>query len=220
MATWYGFGSREIVVTGLAVFAIVAGISIESLYVIQGVEAFGVLVVIAATFFCQFGAFIYLQIIRQVIQTGRIDVSRGAVLIILGIMAIFGSVFIYNPVFGLITSVIAALIGFAIRPNLQGFIQSNIPDTPHKPMGPTIGRLNHPETFSSYATHPQGKQVQLELDWGDGTPPTLTVPVNSGRSMLAVHSWNHLGVFDVRVRALANGRYSNYSEPTQVTISP
>lgn len=222
MATW-DLGSREIVITGVAIFAILLGL-IGEVYCthIKGITEFGSFVaVLLLMFLCQLGAFVFLDIMQQTLRRTRLNVLQGILLMIfLGIIPIFASAFLYDPKFGLGSLVAAFVFALVIRQNLRGLILSNIPNRPHRPMGPPSGRMNHPLTFSSWATHPRGEQVQLEFDWGDGTLPTVTAAVDSGRSAQAVHSWNTLGTFEIRVRALDGGRHSAYSEPWQVTINP
>jgi len=95
------------------------------------------------------------------------------------------------------------------------------PEKPISPDGPSEGFIGVEYTFNSSTNDPGGYELYYLFDWGDGT---LTFsdwvgPYKSGEYVEAVHTWENIGVYNVRVKAKDEyNSESNWSEPHTITI--
>ena len=72
---------------------------------------------------------------------------------------------------------------------------------PNVPTGPSSGDINVFYTFSSAAVDPQGGDVSIQFDWGDGTVSAWSAYVASGAPVSMSHSYSAAGTFQVKARA-------------------
>ncbi|MDH7506926.1 MAG: CocE/NonD family hydrolase [Candidatus Thermoplasmatota archaeon] len=88
---------------------------------------------------------------------------------------------------------------------------------PLKPVikGPAIGSPGVEYTFSFNSTDPENEDVQLYIDWGDGTNTGWIGPYNSGEEITLNHVWNIKNKYTIKARAKdINGDQSEWSYHT------
>jgi len=97
----------------------------------------------------------------------------------------------------------------------------NHPPEPPIIKGPTNGTVNHPYTFSVHLpTDPDGDEMFLKWDWGDGNITGWLGPYPSGQTVSASHAWTHAGVYAIRAKLKDTyGAESNWSDPHIITIT-
>jgi subtilase family serine protease len=78
---------------------------------------------------------------------------------------------------------------------------SNPPNKPSVPIGPASGRKGVSYSYSSSATDPNGDNVNLTFDWGDGST-TITPSTESGKRAVLSHKWSMAGTYTIRVKAI------------------
>jgi len=92
------------------------------------------------------------------------------------------------------------------------------PGVPTVPQGPHIVVKGFYWGFTSSATDPDGDDVSITFDWGDGTQDTVG-PASPGTVLLGSHSWAHTGMFEVKAKATdIHGAESDWSSPLEVTV--
>lgn len=72
------------------------------------------------------------------------------------------------------------------------------PDRPDRPDGPTTITAGEEYTYTSSATDPDGDQVYLKFDWGDGDPSEWLGPKTSGSGFSDKHIWDEQGDYEIR----------------------
>lgn len=93
------------------------------------------------------------------------------------------------------------------------------PSTPAPPTGAATGTTGAAYWYSTSATDPDGQDVRITFDWGDGTSDE-SGPVASGAVVSTWHMWASAGTYCVRAKATdSGGAASAYSECTQVAIT-
>ncbi|MCK4416419.1 MAG: PKD domain-containing protein, partial [Thermoplasmatales archaeon] len=66
---------------------------------------------------------------------------------------------------------------------------------------------------------PEGDQILYLFDWGDNTTSEWLGPYDSGATVNAVHAWNDVGDYEIKVKAKdINGSASGWSDPLSITI--
>jgi hypothetical protein len=114
-------------------------------------------------------------------------------------------------------------IAVVVEPRQSGD-SNQIPQKPPVPNGPTQGFKNTLYTFSATATDPDGDDVRILFNWGDGT--STTGWIESGNVVFATHQWsNYNNPWPVQVQAQdpngANqGSWSALSDPLNIAIVP
>lgn len=94
------------------------------------------------------------------------------------------------------------------------------PDAPVKPVGPTLVEAGTVYLYNSSAVDPDGDQVRLRFDWGDGSLSAWSELVASNTSVSASHAWVNISNYPIRVIAQdASGLNSSWSETLTVMIS-
>jgi PKD repeat protein len=94
------------------------------------------------------------------------------------------------------------------------------PLPPQQPVGPSLAQVGATYLYSSAAVDPDGDQVRLRFDWGDGTLSNWSDYVASNTSVSMVHAWQNASTYAVRVIAQDTlGANSSWSEPLTVIIS-
>jgi len=98
--------------------------------------------------------------------------------------------------------------------------ENNPPHAPLKPSGPTLIELGTSYMYSSAAFDPDGDQVRLRFDWGDGSLSEWTSFVDSNTSVSVAHAWENNSTITIRVIAQdENLSNSSWSEPLTVVVS-
>jgi len=96
---------------------------------------------------------------------------------------------------------------------------NNPPDKPSAPSGPNTGKPDATYQYSAYAIDPDGDQVLLLFDWGDGSDSGWNGPVNSGQSITVSNEWSEDGDYTIKVKAMdTNFAESEWSDPLIVSM--
>ena len=94
------------------------------------------------------------------------------------------------------------------------------PNAPLKPVGPTLVEAGTLYSYTSSAVDPEGDQVRLRFDWGDGSLSAWSGLVVSNMSVSVSHAWTNISNYPVRVIAQdESGLNSSWSETLTVMIS-
>ncbi|MCK5458880.1 MAG: hypothetical protein KAI20_03240, partial [Thermoplasmatales archaeon] len=95
------------------------------------------------------------------------------------------------------------------------------PDTPEQPDGPTNGGIDKDYSFCAVAPQdPEGSDIYLKFDWGDGETSDWLGPYTSDEEICEPYNWDEEGEYSVRVKAKdENNSESSWSEPLIVTIT-
>lgn len=105
--------------------------------------------------------------------------------------------------------------------NVYCFKDNYPPEIPSTPVGPPVAGPMISLNFSTVTTDYEGDQIYYKWDWGDGNMSAWFGPFPSNESMIANHSWESNGTYDVRVKAKdVSNAQSNWSEPLTVSIAP
>ncbi len=93
------------------------------------------------------------------------------------------------------------------------------PAKPDRPHGSRTGTLQRSYSYTASSIDPDGDDVQITFDWGDGSI-SKTDLVNSGTVVQMSHSWSQSGTYKVRVMATdCNEAKSLWSVGKTVKIS-
>lgn len=97
---------------------------------------------------------------------------------------------------------------------------NNPPDKPDRPDGPTSIKVGVEHTYTSSATDPDGDQVYLKFDWGDGDASEWLGPKTSGSTFSDEHSWDEQGYYDITCIAkdYPYGEPSPWSDPLHISV--
>ncbi len=102
---------------------------------------------------------------------------------------------------------------------IHAFGTNQPPEKPISPNGPSEGFIGVEYTFNSSTNDPDGYELYYLYDWGDGTFSDWLGPYKSGEYVEAVHTWENIGVYNIRVKAKDEyNSESNWSEPHNITI--
>ena len=94
-------------------------------------------------------------------------------------------------------------------------------DAPEAPdvVGPDNGCIGYPYSFSASATDPNGNDICIQFEWGDGTTSGWSEPVANGVPVTMLKEYSQMDAFSVRARARDTDlRISNWSVPHDITI--
>ncbi|MBE3114408.1 MAG: PKD domain-containing protein [Thermoplasmata archaeon] len=98
--------------------------------------------------------------------------------------------------------------------------QNNPPNSPFKPIGPTFIERGVNYAYTGSAIDPDGDQVRLRFDWGDGNFSNWSEFADSNTNVFSSHAWSSLSNYSIRVIAQdKNGSNSSWSTPLTVTLS-
>jgi len=97
---------------------------------------------------------------------------------------------------------------------------NDAPGTPVSPTGTSSAVTTVSYGYTSRAAHPDGGNVQIRFDFGDGTVSGFSGFVASGTPVTMNHSYAGEGIFLVRAQARdASGATSAFSAPLAVDVS-
>jgi hypothetical protein len=100
-----------------------------------------------------------------------------------------------------------------------GLLDTQPPEKPNTPIGPSSGNVGVQYTYTSSTSDPDGDQVYYWFDWDDGTNSGWIGPYNSGEETSASHTWARRGSYEIKVKAKdINGAQSEWSDPLPVTM--
>jgi len=105
--------------------------------------------------------------------------------------------------------------------SLYCFCDNLPPDRPSRPSGPASGKPGIVYNYTTSTTDPNGDDVRYGWDWdGDEEVDEWTSFYPSGVTVTTSHSWEHMGIRLVRVKAEDTGGFqSEWSKPLLV-ITP
>jgi len=95
----------------------------------------------------------------------------------------------------------------------------HFPIAPSQPSGPSTGSPNVIYEFSTSAVDPDGDNVSIMFEWGDGNKEPWCSWVPSGSTVTKSHSYSQPGEFYVRAKAVdPEGAWSPWSEEHRIVI--
>lgn len=106
------------------------------------------------------------------------------------------------------------VIDISITNNEELF--NSAPDIPSI-VGPSSGKANEEQTYEITGTDPDGNEIFIIIDWGDGTEETMMGPYSSGKTLVASHTWEQTG--DYTIRARTRDTYDELSEWATLAVS-
>lgn len=94
-----------------------------------------------------------------------------------------------------------AALGGAGQPIDAGAPGSLPPVVALDPAGPETTATGTAASYSFSAIDPEGAEVQMQVDWGDGTLSAWSASAESGAPIALSHSWNMPGNYQLKARA-------------------
>ena len=96
----------------------------------------------------------------------------------------------------------------------------NLPPNAPVVSGPDSAQVNESVTFTASATDPDGDNVAIRFDWGDGNISSWSSYVPSGQSVSMSHTWTSVGTYYVKAQAKdVNGITSGWSSAHKIVIT-
>lgn len=98
-------------------------------------------------------------------------------------------------------------------------LPNQAPLTPAAPEGPEHGQFGVTYVFTATTTDPDGDDICIQFDWGDGSGPRWSPYVFSGETVTDSHAWYSAGSFLVKAMAKdKKGTISDWSAPHTIAI--
>mgnify|MGYP000052908733 CR=1 FL=1 len=102
----------------------------------------------------------------------------------------------------------------------ESYQQQNLPPNAPTISGPDNAQVNESVTFTASATDPNGDNVAIRFDWGDGNISSWSSYVPSGQSVSMSHTYTTAGTYYVKAQAKdVNSALSGWSDEFEVIIS-
>ena len=102
----------------------------------------------------------------------------------------------------------------------ESYQQQNLPPNAPTISGPDSAQVNESVTFTASATDPDGDNVAIRFDWGDGNISSWSSYVSSGQSVSMSHIWTSVGTYYVKAQAKdMNGVTSGWSSAHKIVIT-
>lgn len=99
-------------------------------------------------------------------------------------------------------------------------VDNNVPEQPLKPSGPIFIEVGVEYEYSSSTFDVDGDLIRYKFDWGDGEFSDWSELFESNGSVLMIHSWDDVSVYEIKVIAQdEEGNNSSWSIPLNVTVS-
>lgn len=106
-----------------------------------------------------------------------------------------------------------------IDPTLMIRINSNPPDQPERPNGPSSGTINSEYCYSSSSIDIDDDIIFYLFDWGDDTDSGWIGPIESGQEVQVNKTWKEKGEYTIRVKAKdIHDLQSEWSDPLTVNM--
>jgi outer membrane protein assembly factor BamB len=94
------------------------------------------------------------------------------------------------------------------------------PNVPDKPWSPDFAMKGVVYSCSTKTIHPDGKQVEYQFDWGDGSQSEWSGLMDGGKAYGDTHTYNQEGQMSIRARARASGsKETEWSEPFSISVN-
>ena len=101
----------------------------------------------------------------------------------------------------------------------ESYQQQNLPPNAPTISGPDSAQVNESVTFTASATDPDGDNVAIRFDWGDGNISSWSSYVSSGQSVSMSHTYTNAGTYYVKAQARdVNGALSGWSSAHEIVI--
>jgi hypothetical protein len=84
--------------------------------------------------------------------------------------------------------------------------------------GPTIGKPNVEYDYSFITEDPEGDNISLYIDWGDGTVDEGVGPFKSGEEAIVSHKWDEEGTYGIKAKSKDIWDDGPWSDPYEVNI--
>jgi len=99
------------------------------------------------------------------------------------------------------------------------WFDSQSPDQPQTPSGPSSGKTGEEYSYSSLSIDPDDDDVFYLFDWDDGTDSGWLGSYNSGDTVTASHTWTEQGDYQIKVKAKDEyGVESPWSDPLAISM--
>jgi len=99
------------------------------------------------------------------------------------------------------------------------WFDSQPPDQPQTPSGPSSGKTGKEYSYSSVSIDPDGDNIYYLFDWGDDSNSGWLGPYDSGDIVSASHVWDNEGSYEIRVKAKdIYGKESEWSDPLSISM--
>lgn len=96
---------------------------------------------------------------------------------------------------------------------------TNAPDKPILLNGPESAIIDQSCDFTFKCDDPDFDNIQILVDWGDGTENVWEGPFGSGNDILLNHIWENEGIYTIQAKAKDKYNYeSEWSEEYEITI--
>ena len=116
-------------------------------------------------------------------------------------------------------SAAVVLIAFVLA-FVAGCRQGHRPETAAVPVGPSSGTVGAEYMFSSCATDPDGDDVAIRFDWGDGDTSDWSSWVRPGDTVTMSYAWTAPGTFNAKAQAKArNFTISGWSDAHSLVVA-
>jgi len=94
------------------------------------------------------------------------------------------------------------------------------PNIPETPSGPSNGKVNMETEFSTSVFDPDGHDIYVKWDWGDGSESDWIGPYPSGSFIKKSHLWDNAGTYNIKIKAMDFiGFESDWSQFSTIQIS-
>ena len=104
---------------------------------------------------------------------------------------------------------------------ISDVITSQPPVVSPEAAGPATTVAGTTETFNFTATDPEGDDVEIQADWGNGQLSPYTTAGPSGVAQMIDYAYPGAGAFTIRARARdSNGAVSDWVEIQSITVDP
>ena len=84
--------------------------------------------------------------------------------------------------------------------------------------GPTHGDPGIEYDFTFVTTDPEGDDVRIQIDWGDGEITDWFGPYQSGEPVTLSHKWNEEGKYYIKARSKDYWHFSRWSDPYEFRV--
>jgi peptidase M28-like protein len=103
--------------------------------------------------------------------------------------------------------------------HLSEYVQEQSPNKPGTPIGKSNGKIDEPYRYRSIVLDPNGDDVYVLWDWGDGNTSGWLGPYQSGEEYSSSYQWKKQGSYELRVKAKdIHGQESVWSDSLQLTM--
>lgn len=93
------------------------------------------------------------------------------------------------------------------------------PEKPNTPSGQISGNIGTEYYYTTSTTDPNGDAISYIFDWGDGTDSGWLMPLPSGQTVNASHTWDIKDNYEIKVKARDSSfEESPWSDPLSISM--